>query len=53
MTLTEHGKKLDQCLWVLEYFGTEEKRQYYKDNKTYLLWISESEQVVEANRLGY
>ena len=53
MTLTEHGKKLDQCLWVLKYFGTVEQREYYKNNKSYLQRLSQCEQVIESNRLGY
>lgn len=53
MVLTYHGKTLEQCLWVLEYFGTPEKRELYKDNLSYQEWIDECHQIVEARRLDY
>jgi len=51
--LSYHGKNLEQAVWVLEYFGTPEKREFYKDNKGFNNWLDECRQVVEAERLNY
>ena len=51
--LSYHGKSVDQAKWVLEYFGTPEKRELYKDNKSYQEWLDQCRQIVEAERLSY
>ena len=51
--LSYHGKTIDQSAWVLEYFGTPEKRELYKDNQSYQEWMDECRQIVEARRLDY
>ena len=51
--LSYHGKNVDQARWVLEYFGTPEKREFYKGNKSYQEWLDECRQVLEAERLSY
>lgn len=51
--LTYHGKTIEQANWVLEYFGTPEKREFYKDNKGFQQWLEDCKTVVEARRLDY
>jgi len=51
--LSYHGKTVEQARWVLEYFGTPEKRELYKDNKSYQEWLDECRMVIEAERLNY
>lgn len=51
--LSYHGKTYEQAKWVLEYFGTPEKREQNKDNLSYLEWLDECRQVVEARRLDF
>jgi len=46
LTLTYHGQTYEQAKWVVEYFGTPEKREEYKFNKSYREWIEASEMVV-------
>ena len=51
--LSYHGKTYEQAKWILEYFGTPEKRELYKDNLSYQEWIDDCRQIVEARRLDY
>ena len=51
--MSYHGKSPDQARWVLEYFGTPEKRELYKDNKSYQEWLEECRRILEAERLSY
>ena len=51
--LSYHGKTLEQARWVVEYFGTPEKREFYKDNESYQEWIEESRTIIESERLSY
>lgn len=51
--LSYHGKNIDQAQWVVEYFGTPEKREFYKDNKSYQEWVEDSRTVIESERLSY
>lgn len=46
MNLSFHGKTYDQAKWVVDYFGTPEKREENKFNKSYLEWIQTSEFIV-------
>jgi len=51
--LSYHGKTIEQAKWVLEYFGTPEKREFYKGNKSYKVWLDECRMIIEAERLNY
>jgi hypothetical protein len=51
--LSYHGKTVEQAQWVLSYFGTEESREFYKDNKSFQQWLDECRQVIETRRLDY
>lgn len=51
--LSHHGKDLEQAIWVLEYFGTPEKREYYKDNKSFKLWMDDCAQLVREYKLNF
>lgn len=51
--LSYHGKTYEQAKWVVEYFGTPEKRELYKDNQSYQEWLDECHQIVEARRIDY
>ena len=51
--LSYHGKTVEQARWVLDYFGTPEKRELYKDNKSYQEWMDASRVVIESERLSY
>ena len=51
--LSYHGRNVEQARWVLEYFGTPEKREFYKDNLSYQNWLDECHMVIEAERLSY
>ena len=46
-------KTVEQAQWVLEWFGTPERREFYKDNKSYQEWMDASRVVIEAERLNY
>jgi hypothetical protein len=51
--LSYHGKSVDQAQWVLKYFGTPEYREFYKNNKSFQVWLDECRMVIEAERLNY
>jgi len=51
--MTFHGKDPDQCKWVLEYFGTPEKLELYKDNKSYQEWLQQCRDILAARELDY
>jgi len=51
--LSFHGKTVEQAEWVLSHFGTDEMREYYKDNKGFNDWLEDCRQVVVARRLDY
>jgi len=51
--LSYHGKTVEQARWVLEYFGTPEYREFYKDNKSFQVWLDDCHQVLESERLSY
>ena len=53
MALSYHGKTVEQCEWVLEYFGTPEKQELYKDNLSYQEWLQECRDVIAARRLDF
>jgi hypothetical protein len=50
-SLSYHGKTVEQAQWVLDYFGTPEKREIYQSNKSYIEWMQESKKIVENNSL--
>lgn len=52
-TLSYHGKTVEQAEWVLSHFGTDEMREYYKDNKGFNDWLEACRQVIIARRLDY
>lgn len=45
--LTFHGKTVEQAQWVLDYFGTPEKREAYKYNISYKKWMEDCQKVVD------
>jgi hypothetical protein len=51
--LSYHGKTVEQAQWVLDYFGTDEMREFYKNHQSYNDWLDACRQVVEARRLDY
>ena len=51
--LSYHGKNVDQARWVLETFGTPEKREYYKDNMSFQEWLEDSRNIIAARELDY
>jgi hypothetical protein len=51
--LSYHGKTLEQAQWVLDYFGTPEKRELYKDNLSFQQWLEDCQTIVDARRLDY
>ena len=51
--LSYHGKSVDQARWVLEIFGTPEKCEYYKGNKSFELWLEDCRNVIAARELDY
>jgi len=53
VALTFHGKTVEQCEWVLQYFGTPEMQEYYKDNVGFQKWLQECRDVLAARRLDY
>ena len=50
-SLSYHGKTVEQSQWVLDYFGTPEKQEFYHDNKSFIEWIEESKKIVQNNSL--
>jgi len=51
--LSYHGKTLEQAQWVIQYFGTPEYLEFYKDNKSFTEWLERCRTIVEAERLSY
>lgn len=47
--LTFHGKTVEQAQWVLDYFGTPEKREAYKYNLSYQKWMEDCQKVVDED----
>jgi hypothetical protein len=50
-SLSYHGKTVEQAQWVLDYFGTPEKQDFYQSNESYIEWIEESKKIVQNNSL--
>ena len=48
-----HSKDPDQCKWVLKTFGTKEKEELYKDNRTMQEWLQYCRDILAARRLDY
>lgn len=51
--MSYHGNSLDQAIWVLENFGTETFREYYRGNISYENWIEHCQNIIDAERLNY
>lgn len=51
--LSYHGKTIECARWVVETYGTEEKREYYKGNKSIADWLEACFTILEAERISY